>query len=64
MRRNGDRDQGVAEATSRVRMPLSLEPDLLASVRIVLPEGSDPELETLMRKWRESKAYDPRPGPD
>jgi hypothetical protein len=36
----------------------------LASVRIVLPEGSDPELETLMRKWRESKAYDPRPGPD
>ena len=38
--------------------------DLLASVRIVLPEGSDPELETLMRKWRESKVYDPRRGPD
>jgi DnaJ-class molecular chaperone len=38
--------------------------DLLASVRIVLPDGSDPELEALMRKWRESKAYDPRRGPD
>jgi DnaJ-class molecular chaperone len=38
--------------------------DLLASVRIVLPGGSDPELEALMRKWRESKVYDPRRGPD
>jgi DnaJ-class molecular chaperone len=36
--------------------------DLLASVRIVLPEHSDPELEALMRKWRESKPYDPRRG--
>ena len=34
--------------------------DLFASVRIVLPEGSDPELEALMRKWRETKPYDPR----
>jgi DnaJ-class molecular chaperone len=34
--------------------------DLLATVRIVLPEGSDPELEALMRKWRDGKPYDPR----
>jgi DnaJ-class molecular chaperone len=34
--------------------------DLLATVRIVLPEGADPELEALMRKWREGKPYDPR----
>jgi DnaJ-class molecular chaperone len=31
--------------------------DLLVSLRIVLPEGSDPELETLMRKWRQSRRY-------
>jgi DnaJ-class molecular chaperone len=36
--------------------------DLLATVRIILPEGSDAELKELMRKWRESKAYDPRKG--
>ena len=34
--------------------------DLFASVRVVLPEGSDPELEDLMRKWRDEKPYDPR----
>jgi DnaJ-class molecular chaperone len=34
--------------------------DLLATVRIVLPEGSDDEFEELMKKWRESKPYDPR----
>jgi len=34
--------------------------DLLATVRVVLPERADPELEALMRKWRETKAYDPR----
>ena len=34
--------------------------DLLATVRIMLPEGSDVELKELMRKWRESKPYDPR----
>jgi DnaJ-class molecular chaperone len=34
--------------------------DLLVTVRIVLPEGDDPELEALMRKWRETKPYDPR----
>jgi DnaJ-class molecular chaperone len=36
--------------------------DLLATVRIVLPERSDAELEELMRKWREGKPYDPRKG--
>jgi len=34
--------------------------DLLATVRIVLPEGADAELQELMKKWRSSKAYDPR----
>ena len=36
--------------------------DLLASVRIMLPETSDPELEALMKKWRSEKPYDPRKG--
>ena len=36
--------------------------DLLASIRIVLPDGHDGELEALMRKWRDSKPYDPREG--
>jgi DnaJ-class molecular chaperone len=36
--------------------------DLLASVRIVLPDGGDKDLETLMKTWREGKAYDPRKG--
>jgi len=34
--------------------------DLLASVRIVLPEGSDAEMQDLMKKWRTAKPYDPR----
>jgi DnaJ-class molecular chaperone len=34
--------------------------DLLAGVRIVLPEGRDHDLDELMRKWREAKPYDPR----
>jgi DnaJ-class molecular chaperone len=34
--------------------------DLLATVRIALPEKSDPELEALMTKWRAEKSYDPR----
>jgi DnaJ-class molecular chaperone len=34
--------------------------DLYATVRIVLPEGGDAELEELMRKWRDGKTYDPR----
>jgi DnaJ-class molecular chaperone len=36
--------------------------DLLAAIRIVLPEGGDAELEELMRKWRKSKPHDPRRG--
>lgn len=34
--------------------------DLYVSLKIVLPEKSDPEFETLMRRWRDQAAYDPR----
>jgi DnaJ-class molecular chaperone len=34
--------------------------DLYATVRIVLPDTPDPELEALMKKWRDAKPYDPR----
>jgi DnaJ-class molecular chaperone len=34
--------------------------DLFATVRIMLPERTDPDFEELMRKWRDSKPYDPR----
>jgi DnaJ-class molecular chaperone len=34
--------------------------DLLATVRVMLPERSDSELDELMRKWRDRKPYDPR----
>ncbi|MBV1699705.1 MAG: J domain-containing protein, partial [Hyphomicrobiales bacterium] len=34
--------------------------DLLATVRIMLPETGDPELEAVMKKWRAEKPYDPR----
>jgi DnaJ-class molecular chaperone len=34
--------------------------DLYATVRIVLPERGDAELEELMKKWRDGKPYDPR----
>jgi DnaJ-class molecular chaperone len=34
--------------------------DLLATVRIVLPDDADGDLKELMRKWRDSKPYDPR----
>ena len=34
--------------------------DLLATVRIMLPEGGDDEFEELMKQWREEKPYDPR----
>jgi DnaJ-class molecular chaperone len=34
--------------------------DLLATVRIALPEHSDAELEALMKKWQAEKSYDPR----
>jgi DnaJ-class molecular chaperone len=36
--------------------------DLLATVRIMLPEGGDAELEALMKKWRSEKPFDPRQG--
>ena len=36
--------------------------DLLATVRIVLPDNGDAELEALMKKWRSDKPYDPRKG--
>jgi DnaJ-class molecular chaperone len=34
--------------------------DLLATLRIVLPSDTDPELADLMRRWRDEKSYDPR----
>ncbi|MBV8747002.1 MAG: J domain-containing protein [Xanthobacteraceae bacterium] len=34
--------------------------DLLATVRIILPESPDPELETLMKNWQSAKPYGPR----
>ena len=34
--------------------------DLYATVKIVLPDGKDAELEELMKKWRDEKPYDPR----
>jgi DnaJ-class molecular chaperone len=34
--------------------------DLLATVRVVLPDKTDDEFKELMRKWRDSKPYDPR----
>lgn len=34
--------------------------DLFATVRIVLPERPDPELERLMREWQAESPYDPR----
>ena len=38
----------------------SAQGDLLATLRIVLPSDSDPELLGLMRRWRDEKPYDPR----
>jgi DnaJ-class molecular chaperone len=38
--------------------------DLYATVKIILPDGKDAELEELMRAWREQKPYDPRSGMD
>jgi DnaJ-class molecular chaperone len=34
--------------------------DLLATIRIALPDRADAELTELMRKWRDHKPYDPR----
>jgi len=36
--------------------------DLYVTIRIVLPDGNDAELEALMEKWRASHAYNPRSG--
>lgn len=34
--------------------------DIFASLRVVLPEGGDPDLESLMRFWRDQKPYNVR----
>lgn len=34
--------------------------DLLATIRIMLPDKADDELRELMKKWRSGNAYDPR----
>ena len=34
--------------------------DLLATVRIVMPEHVDDEFKELMKTWRDKKPYDPR----
>ena len=34
--------------------------DLLATIRIVLPERTDDDFKELMKAWRDKKAYDPR----
>jgi DnaJ-class molecular chaperone len=34
--------------------------DLYVTARIVLPDGSDADLDELMKRWRDSKPYDPR----
>jgi DnaJ-class molecular chaperone len=42
-------------------MPSKAGPgDLYATTRVVLPEAADPELEELMRRWRDSKPYEVR----
>jgi DnaJ-class molecular chaperone len=34
--------------------------DLFVTTRIMLPDGNDAELETLMQKWRDRHPYNPR----
>ncbi len=34
--------------------------DLFVTTRIVLPDGNDTELEALMERWRDGRAYNPR----
>lgn len=36
--------------------------DLFVTVRIILPDGNDAELEALMEKWRDQHPYNPRSG--
>ena len=40
----------------------SVAGDLMATVKIVLPDGEDKELDELMKKWKDLKPYDPRRG--
>src|ERR1700690_452301 len=37
--------------------------DLFVTTRIMLPDGNDAELDTLMQKWRDKHPYNPRGGP-
>ncbi len=34
--------------------------DLYVTLQIVLPDSADPDLDALMRRWREQRPYDPR----
>ena len=34
--------------------------DLYVTIRIILPDGNDAELEALMQKWRDQHPYNPR----
>ena len=34
--------------------------DLFVTIRIMLPDGNDSELEALMQKWRDTRPYNPR----
>lgn len=36
--------------------------DLFVTIRIMLPDGNDAELEALMQKWRDQHPYNPRSG--
>ncbi len=38
--------------------------DLFVTIRIMLPDGNDAELEALMEKWRDQHPYNPRSGLD
>ena len=40
--------------------PAGLAGDLFVTTRIMLPDGNDSELETLMQKWRDAHPYNPR----
>ena len=70
---SGEVEMSIAPGTSggrvlRLRgkgLPASADQpagDLLATLRIVLPNETDPELSALMRKLRDQKPYDPRSG--
>ena len=43
-------------------LPGNTPGDLFVTVRIILPDGKDADLEELMTRWRETKPYDPRSG--